>query len=362
MSIGIIYRSLVKKCYIYRISVLQLFFYATMPPRHDGLFLIFVLIKNGQVNPSFIKPKQEKINLKIQELEDNSIKYTAYLQAHFSYPSIFLDTYVIALQQSYFSKHYSEIATSIAKYLNSERKLRKNLSSDEIRDINVIVSQLSCKELFDQQIKSKIEDLKSDLPDACLTNAEAMQEVEEIRNGLKEDEIVAYIFTNNKNISEAHFEVLIKTKKAIIKPVIWNDRPQAILSQDVLTDIPLYQPNLTYCFLAKDTLEPLMQADGISCGSLGISILKKLLQNNALELKDFTLMFSFYSKSAKKNHFFFPSPSMLRYAQSSKYILFLEKILQNTESVDYEGHKLFTLKTLLIVNPGCYRKQRYSYC
>lgn len=308
------------------------------------------IIKNGQVNSSFIRQKQAEINLTIQKLEDSSIKYATYLQKNFSpYGPALANVYSVAPLRSLFDEHYSVIKTSIKKYLNSTGHLRKDLSTNELHAINVIISQLSCKELFDKQIESKIEDLKkSDLPDACLTKPEAMQEVEEIRGGLKEDEIVAYIFTSIKNISIAHLEVLIITKKAIIKPVIWNDRFDAIQSMDTLAGIPLYEPNL-YSFLTKyDAPEPRIQADGISCGSLGIASLKKLLQNNALELKSFTLTFSFYHPIfAKKIHFFFPSPSMLRYAQSSKYILFLEKILQNADTADYEGNKLFTLKALL---------------
>ena len=80
---------------------------------------------------------------------------------------------------------------------------------------------------------------------------------------------------------------------------------------------------------------PEQQADTDHCGVLGIAGLKRLLQNDAMELTRNSLAFSFYTDvKGSKQHLFIPSPIFLQYSQSSKYMDFLSKIVGSNTSND----------------------------
>jgi hypothetical protein len=78
------------------------------------------------------------------------------------------------------------------------------------------------------------------------------------------------------------------------------------------------------------------QAGIVECGTLGVLHLKELLKNNAQQFKEYTLLFSFYC-SNKLEHFYFPSPQLLRYSQVSTYNTILAEMLTlNKNSVTIE--------------------------
>lgn len=152
-------------------------------------------------------------------------------------------------------------------------------------------------------------------------------------------------------------------KKNIIKPITWNyffnsgiSHKSQLLEYDFL-GIPLFMPDLSF-FIDKDNpnLPPTLphpQADPTSCGSLCLSLLYKLLKNNAAEFNTLTLKFSFDDCHGKKKHFFLPPPSLLKYSQSYKYIDFLIRIMDATnktvysESLNQESTTIWTLQGLL---------------
>ncbi len=84
-----------------------------------------------------------------------------------------------------------------------------------------------------------------------------------------------------------------------------------------------------------------------------LSLLYKLLKNNAAEFNTLTLTFSFYDCLGKKKHFFLPPPSLLKYSQSYRYIDFLIKIIDATDKIAYseslnqESKTIWTLQGLL---------------
>jgi hypothetical protein len=309
------------------------------------------LIKNGQ-RSGHLEQKKEEIRKQIQRLEDNTKKYATYLQMNFALNKGRCDNFFVSeyCNCSSFLEYYGEIKNSIKEFLAGTGKIKTDLSKNELSKLNEIASQLTCVSLFNSKVASQIKDLKNQLPNVCLDKTEVMQEIEEIRKKLKADEKVGYIFTNQTNLEIEHFEVLILTRKAIIKPIHWPkiNSYYALMASEVIGGIPMHLTDLSLFTINSSINLPHPQGkDNDSCGFLGIAYLKKLLQTDATELKSLSLSFSFYNHQGKKRHFFLPSPTVFRYSQSSKYILFLEKIMQEKETEKYEGHSILTLQSLL---------------
>ena len=318
------------------------------------------IIKNGQLHPELIEEKRKK-RLKevaplIERLQDPQTKYAAYLQLNFLSPNKTKQNGLcISNISPPFSKQYHAITYSIKDFILPNGQL-KNLSNNDITHLNKICEH-HYKTLLDRQIEYNIQALL----DVCLEKFELKQEVEAIRKTLKTGEKVGYIFTNNTQQTKEHIECLILTQQAIIKPITWNYflnsgiSPHSQLLDTDFLGIPLYTPDLSYFNNENNPIKhlPHPQADQTSCGSLCFSFLKKLLGHNASELTSLTHTFSFYDHNYEKKYFFLPSPSILLYSQSSKYIDFLRKIMEETNQTVYQENResapklIWTLRGLL---------------
>lgn len=156
--------------------------------------------------------------------------------------------------------------------------------------------------------------------DTALTKAEAVNEINEIRNSLKDDEAIGYVFTNNHRILRGHFEVIIITRDLIIKPCEWGVLDhQAITNKDIenLSSLEMLSHFVRHENYA--CLLPSVQAGKVECGTLGMLYLKELLKNNADQLRNFTIHIPFYDKKEKLRYFCIPSPHVLRYSQSGTF-------------------------------------------
>ncbi|WP_342228131.1 hypothetical protein [Rickettsiella endosymbiont of Rhagonycha lignosa] len=328
------------------------------------------IIKNGKKSPELLAEKRKKNSIRIaptlEKLRDPNSKYSTYIQLNYLSPGETKQNHLcISNISPPFWKDYSDITQSINKFILPSGHLNPDLSDSEIIKLNETASQLACKPLLDQQIDYHIQSLQ----DVCLDKFEVKHEVEEIRKTLKKDEKIGYIFTNNTDKTKEHIECLILTRKNIIKPITWNyfsnsgiSHKSQLLDSDFL-GIPLFMPDLSF-FIDTDnppTL-PHPQADPTSCGSLCLSLLYKLLKNNAAEFNTLTLTFSFYDRHGKKKHFFLPPPSLLMYSQSYKYIEFQIRIMDATdktvyrESLNQEGTTIWTLQGLLNYSLGQAKK------
>lgn len=316
------------------------------------------IIKNGKKSPELLTEKRKKNSIHIaatlEKLRDPKTKYSTYFQLNYLSPGEAKQNYLcISNISPPFWKEYSDITQSIKEFILPSGHLNSDLSRSEIIKLNETASQLACKPLLDQQIDYNIQSLQ----DICLDKSEVKHEVEEIRKTLKKDEKIAYIFTNNTEKTKEHIECLILTRKNIIKPITWNyfynsgiSHKSQLLQSDFL-GIPLYMPDLSFFNDEHNPIPtlPHPQADPTSCGTLCFSFLNKLLKNNAAELNTLTLNFSFYDSQAKKQYFFLPSPSLLEYSQSNKYIDFLKKIMEPTNKTAYSESLNQESKTILTV-------------
>jgi|GEM_PF-787724 len=331
------------------------------------------IIKNGKKSLELLTEKRKKnlihIAPTLEKLRDPRTKYSTYFQLNYLSPGKAKQNHLcISNICPPFWKDYSDITQSISKFILPSGHLNPDLSDSEIIKLNETASQLACKPLLDQQIDYNIQSLQ----DVCLDKFEVKPEVEEIRKTLKKDEKIGYIFTNNTDKTKEHIECLILTRKNIIKPITWNyfsnsgiSHKSQLLESDFL-GIPLFMPDLSF-FIDKDNPNtpptlPHPQADSTSCGSLCLSLLYKLLKNNAAEFNTLTLTFSFYDCRGKKKHFFLPPPSLLKYSQSYRYIDFLIKIMDATDKIAYseslnqESKTIWTLQGLLNYSLGQAKK------
>jgi hypothetical protein len=320
------------------------------------------IIKNGNRSPELLAEKRQKNLIKIspliEKLQDNQKKYTTYFQLNFLPPGeTKQNNLCISTISPPFWKEYTHINNSIKNFLLPNGHLKPYLTQSETFELNEICKKLACKSLLDNQIEYNILRLQ----DICLKKTEARCEIEKIRNTLKNDEKVGYIFTNNTDKTKEHIECLLLTKQTIIKPITWDYfvdsgiSPDSQLLQSDFENLPLYTPNLAYFNSIDNPIKklPHPQADQTSCGTLCFSFLKKLLKNDASEWKELTLIFSFYDYYGEKKYFFLPSPSLMLYSQSSKYIDFLNKIMAAVNKTSYieaknqDAKAIWTLQGLL---------------
>ncbi|MGC1854135.1 MAG: hypothetical protein WA659_01990 [Candidatus Aquirickettsiella sp.] len=302
------------------------------------------IIKNGKNSPKLLAKKRQQNLLQVapilEKLQDPQKKYATYLQLNFLPPGETKQNHLcISTISPPFWKEYFNISRSIKNFILPSGKLKAHLSNGEITKLNETCEEISCKSLLDKQIEYNIQSLH----DICLDKVEVRQEVEAIRKSLKHDEQIGYIFTNNIDRTREHIECLVLTQGNIVKPITWDyfvdsgiSRNSQLLKSD-FNQLPLYTPDLSYFNNVDNPIKklPHPQADQTSCGTLCLSFLKKLLKNDAYEWKVLTLIFSFYDSYSEKKYFFLPSPSLMLYSQSSKYIDFLNKIMLEINQTAY---------------------------
>jgi hypothetical protein len=195
--------------------------------------------------------------------------------------------------------------------------------------------------------QSKASLKKINLDDISLNKNQIRREIDAIRAEITPGEFIGYIFTNQSKSAKGHKEALIITKTAVIKPVHWHSMAE---------DRSIKSGNIPDLYVS-DWLSGMPQATGVECGTLSMLYLKELLKDNARQLKDYSLYFRIYSNSFDMvkppalNFYYFPSPQVLRYSQSSYHNKYIEAMLQDTDVTILEHRletsKVETLKKLL---------------
>jgi len=260
-----------------------------------------------------------------------------------------------------------------AGYLEKDDTLR-NIKQDEIEEFDKkLASILQQKNKyiaalqFLKDVNKAAEEEKKKLSERFkLHKYSYTREIKDIQSRLKEDEIVGYMMPNEAGHPppvRSHIEVVIISKDKIIKPVNWITEPWYMMTQKdlpemhtVVLDLSDLSPlDKTSCeFLRKEknptgAIVPQLGSD--ECGALCFAYLNDLLKDNAYQLKHYTLAFTYYTPNPQdenkpnKVNFFFPSPQVLRYSQSTLYNLAFFKMLESNEDWVEATHNKQTVRT-----------------
>ncbi len=168
----------------------------------------------------------------------------------------------------------------------------------------------------------------------CLTEEQCVEEIYYIQKSLATHEgfkAVGYVLTSNTTQDSRHFEAVIITQDKIIKPATW--------------DRSYIQSELVYEPRAHGAMP---QAGRFECGTLSFLYLKELLKENAKQLTQESFLLDYYDRSDNPKRFFFPSPEVLRYSQSSLYNKFLVAMLMHDEAEVEVAHagETYSVKTI----------------
>lgn len=313
------------------------------------------ILKNGDTTFSqeIIKQHQEKIKRKydtlIAKYQNEETKYSSYVSHGFflggphSHP---LHRWDIG------EENYSLIKKELAFFMGQQGDgLKANLTEDDWKKINNIIKKnAQLKVLFDslaeKYVQFLIEKSEPEIKNACLSHDQAWEEMAAIQKTLKKNETVGYVYTNGNAMNRAHFEVVLISQTQVVKPISWHEAPGSIhQSQDQL----LAEVNLRSPVIYEGEL-PRAQSDSFSCGTLGLLYLKELLKNDGAQRHAYTLNFQFYDEHGVIQRFFYPSPHVLRYSQSSKYNQLIEAMLVDSSDMQplrLGECKVATLKKLL---------------
>lgn len=251
-----------------------------------------------------------------------------------------------------------------ADYLNSTQDYENRLSSDEVNALiehyqekhQITIYTNSTLEQKGVQIKTIIHQEKiefsflndsdgidEEILEGCLAiTVEAVNHMLSIQAILSDNQWVGYMYTAQED--NGHYESFLISKTRIIKPVEWQpEYSKSILAEKILKFL---QHDYAYldinAFLnlpaAADSSEEdlaeesvaevkrlYMQMDNSSCASLGLSLLKNYLKNNAEQMQN-TLLIPFYRNNTP-HYFFFPSPQSLVYSQSRHFNQAIESLL-----------------------------------
>ena len=258
-----------------------------------------------------------------------------------------------------------ERKVDISKYLDEHNEPRKDLSPEELEEINnlflvFLEKNDKLKHDMDSAIDTLIEQLPNVARDKCLDKTAALEEVRRIQPTLKEGEWVGYFFTGDHRELSDHFEVYIVSRDRIIRPVDWGNVPvdKTLIHKDVniadacIEDFVDVENNPNYVKWSS-TESPKPQASLNECGTLGMLYLKELLQQDGKQLKNSSLMFPYYKRniSTRDVHLaelFFPAPHALHYSQSEGYNKVMQSMLADTEEPIRIVHndKIFTVTTI----------------
>ncbi|MFO2975949.1 hypothetical protein SCO70_00120 [Legionella pneumophila serogroup 3] len=305
------------------------------------------IVINGEhsFGQELISKKLAAMDEQIKGLNDDSLKYVLYIQKHWLQPGYLGDQFCISnMFGSDFSKVYKELKQLLAPYLTNDGEIKKGLSTQELLDLNEMV-KAKFAALFDAKITRYIAFLDESKSDVCLDKQEVIDEIKKIQSGLKPGQLAGYVYTNNRRVGESHFEVVIISPETIIKPVHWGNqgRERGLYSED----LPGMFDTKIDSFVQTTSAIPLPQAGHEECGTLGIMYLNELLKDNSRQLRENTMLFSFYDKNNSLAHFFFPSPQVLRFSQSSAYNSVIKAMLEDAPDVEViHGNKKYRVKTL----------------
>jgi hypothetical protein len=283
----------------------------------------------------------------IKLLKDEKFKYAIYVR-DFLIKSVLFSESLVGIHISFMGSLHSNFSDAVplitsiidntSKFLVSDSMLLPNtrlrLTELNTSFIGLFKKFSSLKEMFDQKINLYIRCLEDSLSE----QKNIFQKIQTIRN--RGNSVVGCILKGSEHL---HSESFLLTRSGIIKPLCYT---QDLITQDSVDE--LFTTNLkVFIKSGLSTYKlPFPQADTISCSSLGLAYLKKLLKENAKAL-DSSLIISFYLDRDRKVNFFLPHPCVLCYSQSSRYINFLKGILSKGSEFTYQGNQFFTLTYLL---------------
>jgi len=295
-----------------------------------------------------LQQNQDVIQRFIDRLKDPQTKYFDFFSAHWvakNYHMANLDTYAISsMLLTPFYDVYDEIHSRIKPFLDKNGWILQNVMPEQERRLNDVCASLSCKDLIDKNIKKYIKSKKYDMDNLCLDKDQAIEEIKNIQSQLKPGELVGYIYTNNTRTIEKHFEAVIISNSNIFKPIYWMSSNEKCITNDDFPNMPMCS---TLPLILENSVKHNAQGGGIECGTMGLSYLKELLKESAKQFKEFCMSLPYYDPWGTLKYFFFPSPQVLRYSQSSLFNKALLAALEPTDKDIEITHKnnIYKIKT-----------------
>lgn len=184
-------------------------------------------------------------------------------------------------------------------------------------------------------VKWYTEELECIKNHSYLTKKETIKEIKNIQCYLKKHQItdfVAYIDVGPLPFKESHFEPILISQDTIIRPLFWRGDGAyhyPTVQEIYGSDIRVF--NTKNRSSVNKKLEP--QAGSVGCETLSVQIIKELLKNNQVQLKEKTYRFRFYDHFGALQHFFLTSPLTLRYSQNKIYLGFLNKMVMESGTI-----------------------------
>ncbi|HAT8178687.1 TPA: hypothetical protein JA361_04255 [Legionella pneumophila] len=315
----------------YQISVLDLEKMVKHYQEKHGIRLII----NGTTPKYQALIREREVYFEQQKQQFLEFKYAKFLQIFFQPPALNSTSspFSINKHMGAFIGYYEEIYRKISPFLDAKGKIISGLSSEELRQLDETCQGLSCKGMLDATINEFVE-RNSDC--IGLTAEESAREIKDICDELQEGEVLGYFFTGQRTTGKHHFELYICLPGRAIRPIFYNT---GFIKYHDLEGIfhfnlpfvvgNLFTPDLLKLYPATDLQQLIPQADRTSCGTLTMMYAKELLKDDARELKEFTLSFTYYNEKGEKEYFFLPSPQVLRYSQISLYNEALKAIVSH---------------------------------
>lgn len=297
------------------------------------------------INGEFAWPKR------LEDLK-GPLKYAAFLERNYFPEGTRFDfiTKAVGISLSCYSDDkerslHSTLGALIQLGIKKKLEDHEMLTDAEKQELQQTVTQSNNAALLaelDRRITIEIDLLQKNNPTVFFP-MEAVQEMASIARQLKAGEYAGYVYTNtaHRDQDHGHFEVVILERNIISKPVSWGRNIHTTLrlwdfsSDDEFSDVIFYSHPFE---ITKTNIA--MQGDEVSCGSLGVLHLKKLLKKGAKEYNE-NIKFmcciknaSSYTPSLQLVGMMIPPLSALHYSQSRTYINALEKFLLSAQEAD----------------------------
>ena len=299
------------------------------------------LIKNGDFSPEVIKENERNLETQLEKFTNQELNYAFLLKEALFLKKGHYSIWPILIEEEFYPELYKEIQEYIAPYLSEPISLKQDLSDEEMAAVqDLCKNKFSRRALLqlDKCLQYCVDYFEEKLDDVCLTKQQVLEEIKKIQANLGEQQAVGYVFTNNRKRSAGHFESIIITRDVIYKPIEWPGvESDNKLSANDFSGDSFYSADLKHFWKKPYALRimPMQQTDAYHSSVLGIAGVKRLLQNDAMELTRNSLAFSFYTDDkGSKQHLFIPSPIFLQYSQSPKYMYFLSEIVGSNTSND----------------------------
>jgi hypothetical protein len=220
--------------------------------------------------------------------------------------------------------HKSLISEHKQKYLSLEYFEPHWLTREDIKQI--------CEHYQEQNIPIYVQGYCSEHE----PKMHATREIDDIQGQIKMGflpEIVGYIYCGMV-IDRGHVEAFLVTKDKIMKPIEWF-----VPSSDGFNPEDWCMSNKNKSISSTTRIDwfnstninLIPQASGRECATLSFAYLKNYLKNDAAQFKEYSMSIPCYNSSGRLRYFFFPSPQVLRYSQSTTFIKCIAAMLNTNE-------------------------------